>query len=171
MAAVWRFQEAPTSADAPTTPIRGQDANGTPMEIKTVVFEPGSGEWTLRLGDQPLSDPTFPHLKGQHISIDLPKGTPAAGSVWSKKLKSGGAMFQIIEGKGSLSWNSDNAWFIQIDAWEAKPYDPKGAPYQVAGKASGKVYVAFKGDSTHKDCGVAGVFKDAVVRYIGKPQF
>jgi len=153
-------------------PIRGQDAAGNPMEIKAVVFQPGSEEWTLVLGDQPLPDPTFPHLKGQYLSIDLPKGAaPKTGSVWSKELKSGGAMFQIREGKGSLTWNSENAWFIQIEAWEAKPYDPKGDPYQVVGKASGKVYVAFKGDTTRKDCGVAGVFKDAVVRHLGKPQF
>jgi hypothetical protein len=41
--------------------------------------------------------------------------------------------------------------------------------FQVAGKASGKVYVAYKGYGDFKSSGVAGEFKDVVVRYMGEP--
>jgi hypothetical protein len=80
-------------------------------------------------------------------------------------------MFQIASGIGTTSWNDDNAYYLQVDSWDARPWDPKGPPYQVAGKASGKIIVVFKGSGKHKDSGLAGVFTDAIVRYMGKPAF
>jgi hypothetical protein len=166
----FKFTESPKASDVPAEEITG-DATGKRIDIKTVVIEPGFKEWKLVLSEKTLDKPTAFVSGGQSVNVNLPE-EPAAGKKWTKAMKYGDGYFQIEKadtpGKFT-SWNASNAYYIEITSWDVKPYDAKGSVFQEAGKASGKVYVAYKGSGSFKDSGVAGTFKDAVVRYMGKP--
>lgn len=84
---------APTAADAVAGPVKGL-ANGAPIEIKTVVFEPGFKSWRLILMDKALKSYEDFGSGAQSINIDLPS-EPAVGKKFTKELKHGDGYFQI----------------------------------------------------------------------------
>ena len=157
----------------PDAPIKGQ-ANGAPFEGKTVYFEPLFGKWNMVISDGTLETPTGFLSNAQSINISLPE-PPEAGKVISKEMNYGDGYFQITKKDNpeeTTSWNSDNAFIVKFTEWEVQDYDLEGEMFQVAGKASGMVYVSYKGwDSGDFDNSfAAGTFKDAVIRYMGEPE-
>ena len=163
---------APTIESIAAGPVKGE-ASGKPFAVATVYFEPGLSKWRLVLHEGKFDKPTAISVKGQSINIDLPE-PPAAGKKWTRELKYGDGYFQINkkdDPSSSTSWNATNAWAIEITKWETKPWDPKGSPFQVAGKASGKVSVCYKGSGDFTDSWAAGTFEDAPIRYMGQPYF
>jgi hypothetical protein len=170
----YAWTEAPTLETIPLVPAAGM-ANGKPMGVTTVLFEPGTSAWKLVLSDKALEGPTGLITSGQSVNIDLPEA-PAAGKNWTRKMEYGAGYFQINNDPANLeattSWNADNAWVIEVTKWDVKPWDEAGPLFQEAGKASGKISVCYKGDPTGiQSSWIAGTFTDAVVRYMGKPYF
>lgn len=174
----FKLVEKPTAADVTAGPVTGS-AQGHKFEPKTIYFEPSSEKgWRMTLADKPIAKPTdFTPMGSQAINIDLKEDKLAAGKKLTRAMKYGDGYFQIVQPKdatSTTSWNTDNAWYVEITKWDVKPFDPKASMFQEAGKASGKIYVVFKANNfTQKDgfkhSGVAGTFTDAIVRYKGKP--
>jgi hypothetical protein len=170
----YTWTEAPTLETIPLVPAAGM-ANGKPMGVAAVVFEPGTTAWKLVLADKALEGPTGLITSGQSVNIDLPEA-PAAGKNWTRKMEYGAGYFQInndpANAEATTSWNADNAWVLEVTKWDVKPWDANGPLFQEAGKASGKISVCYKGDPTGiQSSWIAGTFTDAVVRYMGKPYF
>jgi hypothetical protein len=166
----FEWTEAPTVEQIPAGDITGE-ASGEPFVVRSVFLEPGFKEWRLVLHEKELKKPTSIRPRGQFISIKLPEA-PAAGKVWTREMKYGDGFFQVKkpdDPEKTTSWNAKNAWAIEITNWDVKPYDPKGSIFQEAGRASGRVAVCYKGGGKFKNSWAAGTFKDAVVRYMGKP--
>jgi hypothetical protein len=168
----YTWTEAPTLETIPQVPAAGM-ANGKPMGVTAVVFEPGQGAWRLVLSDKTLDSPTGLITSGQSINMDLPEA-PAAGKSWTRKMEYGAGYFQInndpANPEATTSWNADNAWVLEVTKWDVKPWDEAGSLFQEAGKASGRIAVVYKGDPTGiQSSWIAGTFTDAVVRYMGKP--
>ena len=165
------YSENPTLALIPPGPIKGE-ANGKPIEIKAVVFEPTSnGNWIVQLCEDPFADPTQVLWEGEYVYFELPE-SPAGNKIIAKPMEFGGGFFQIEkpdEPGEKTSWNAENAWVIEIIDWEAKPWDPEGDVFQTAGTASGRVAVCYQGYGDFKDSWVAGNFDRAVIRYMGEP--
>jgi hypothetical protein len=167
----WKLVAKPTAADVTKGDITGS-ANLHKFDVKQIYIEPGLSKWTLVLADQALDKPTgFLPTGAQSIKIDFSADMPAKGKKYDKALKYGDGYFQVAQPKDptkTTSWNADNSFYVELTAWDVQPYDAKKM-FQEAGKASGKVYVAYKGFGDFKNSGVAGEFKDAVVRYMGEP--
>ncbi|MBK6697438.1 MAG: hypothetical protein IPG50_35430 [Myxococcales bacterium] len=177
----FKLVEKPAASDAPSGKVQGS-ANGHAFDARAIYFEPYQDHWQLKIADAELKTPTglIHQFNAQTITVDLPKNVqPSAGKKFAKAMKYGDGFFQIIDprhGKGTTSWNTDNAYYVEITKWDVKPFDPKGHVFQEAGKASGKVYVVHKAHSFNvevgfRDSGAAGEFKDVVVRYMGKPKW
>lgn len=164
----FEWSEAPTLDQIPAAAVKGE-ANGKPFAAKAIYFEPRFRSWTMVIHEAELSRPTGIRPQGQYISISLPEA-PAAGMKWTKALKYGDGFFQIqkADGTGLTSWNSQNAYAIEITKWDVKPYDEKRM-FQVAGKASGRIAICYKGTGDLKNAWAAGTFEDVLVRYMGKP--
>ncbi len=164
------YTEAPTIDKVPATPPEGL-ANGRPLKIQTVLIQPGLGGWDLVLLERKMDKPTDVGGGGQSVNIELPE-RPIKGKLYTHKMSYGGGYFQIGKTKvdDTTSWNADNAWVLRFGEFAAKPYDPKGEMFQVAGKAAGKIAVCYKAASDIKASWVAGTFTDAIVRYMGKPE-
>lgn len=169
----------PSAADIKAGSLVGS-ANGHMFEPKTVVFEPDSKSWRLILSDKPLEKPTqFIRPGAQSINISLPTGPVKSGQKFSKALATGDGYFQIVQPEDdskTTSWNTKNAYYVEITKWDVKPYDKKAGMFQQAGTASGKVYVVYEPNEFNvkhgfKSSGVAGTFTNAVVRYSGEPKF
>jgi len=177
----FKLVKKPSASDVPSGSVKGV-ANGKAFDVKTIVIEPGNKPskdtgkkvWKIRLYEKEAKKPTALISKSQFVDITL-DDEPGKGKKIVRELKSGGGFFQIQQpGKeeGKLtSWNTKNSYYVEFTEWEAKDYEDGGKPFQVAGKASGKIYVAYQGSksSKFKDSGVAGEFKDAIVRYMRKP--
>ncbi len=166
------WTDAPTLESIPSKPAQGE-ANGKPMKIETVVFEPSNDAWRLILSDKRFDSPTAIMMGGQSVNISLTE-EPAAGRTMTRKAEYGGGYFQINKVDNpseTTSWNGTNSWVIQITKWEVKPYDPAGEMFQEAGKASGRVVVVYQAGADFKNSWVAGTFEDATVRYMGKPSW
>ncbi|MGE0328331.1 MAG: hypothetical protein AB7K71_03765 [Polyangiaceae bacterium] len=167
----FKWSDAPKAADIPEEALNG-DSNGKRWEAKSVVIEPGFKEgWEVKFYESEIKEP-LGFGSGQFIELDF-KDEPKAGVKITKPMKYGDGFFQInsAEGGGLTSWNAENAYYLEFSEWDVKPYDEQGSSSQVAGKASGKVYVAYKGTGSFKNSGLWGTFKDAVVRYSGKPHW
>jgi len=165
------FTETPTFDKIPKGIIKGI-ANGRPFEAKTVLFEPSLGKWCLVISDMALSDPLDLLTEGQSINIDLPE-PPATGKKWSREMKYGDGYFQVQKtdkADDTTSWNADNAYVLEITRWDVKPYTEDEGMFQVGGKASGRVYIVYKGAFDMKDSWAAGIFTDVPVRYMGQPE-
>ncbi|MCK9461070.1 MAG: hypothetical protein M0R80_15665 [Proteobacteria bacterium] len=170
----YTWTETPTLETIPAVPAAGI-ANGKPMGVASVVFEPGMSAWKLVLSDKALDGPTGLITSGQSVNIDLPE-PPAAGKTFTRKMEYGAGYFQInndpANPEATTSWNADNAWVIEITSWNVKDWDAAGPLFQEAGKASGRIAVCYKGDpASIQSSWIAGTFTDAVVRYMGKPYF
>ena len=64
------------------------------------------------------------------------------------------------------------AYDVQSDAWDGAEYGSEASMFQVAGKASGKVVVTFRGSGDRfANSWAVGTFTDAPVRYMGKPRW
>lgn len=179
----FKLVEKPSASDVTEGAVKGS-ANGKVFEVKAVVIQPGSKpskkedqdkkRWRISLYDKPLEKPTGHISKAQAINITLNE-EPKKGAKIVKEKKYGDGYFQIQKpddevGK-TTSWNANNAYYIEFTEWDVKEYDEKDKMFQVAGKASGKIYVVYEASkgSKFKHSGAAGEFKDATVRYMGKP--
>jgi hypothetical protein len=171
------YTETPTADAIPAWDLRGV-ANGEPFQVKTIIFSPISSQWKLQLIDSHL-DP----LKGiaiarqdkqdiQVINIDLPS-EPTSGDVFEKEMSFGGGYFQIKKSPDSeetTSWNTDNAWIIEITKWDKKPWIEGAGTFQQVGTASGRLYICFKGSEQGiKNSWASGIFENAAIVYYGKP--
>jgi len=164
------------SADLiPNTPVSAM-ANGRPLEIKTVLFQPRFDEWGMTLSTAELDRPTA-ILAGMKEAVnlsDLPQEL-GVGTYTHAIDESGGGYFQIQkidDPESTTSWNTSTAYHLEITEWDAADYDPEGSMFQQAGTASGKVVAVFRGrDGSFGNSWVAGTFEDAVVRYMGTPRW
>lgn len=167
----WEYVESPNLNMIPPEPVRGM-ADGRPFEIKSVIFQPFFDSWSMQLGDTAPASPLDISFAREYIKIDLPRDLKA-GSIFFHPLEwaGGQSMFQIAqkESEETTSWNSNAAWAIEITQWEVKPYDQDGDLFQEAGTASGRVYICYQGSAGFLNSGVAGYFRNAVVRYMGDP--
>lgn len=169
-AAPGAYTEKPNAQFIPEGPITGS-ANGAKFECAQVVVEPSLGKWSLNILSSKLEKPLgFSDFNSESVTITLP-GHPETGKVFQKDMKYGDGYFQVKDGDGTTSWNASNSYYVEFTKWDAKEYNKKNGMFQVAGKASGKVYVAYKGGGSFKESVVAGTFEDAIVRYMGEPEF
>jgi hypothetical protein len=178
-APAFKVVDKPSAADVPNTPVVGS-ANGRKYEPKTVLFEPDAKGWRMILSDKPLDKPSDLIRPGsQTIYLSLLATKVSAGQKFSRAKANGDGYFQIAQPEDptkTTSWNTVNAYYVEITKWDVSPYDPKLGMSQQAGKASGKIYVAHDANAMSekrgfKDSGVAGTFTDAIVRYKGEPKF
>lgn len=157
----------------PDSPIKG-GANGVEFIAQAIYFEPLFGQWCMVISDTALSSPTGILTEGQSVHIYLSESLEA-GMVYSKELSYGDGYFQIRKQNDSstTSWNADNAYILMITKWEVGAYDPEGDLFQLAGKASGKLFIIYSGEGMDdfENSWIAGTFKDVPVRYMGEPDF
>ncbi len=169
---VVEWTESPTLDMIPHGPVRGM-ANGYEFTANTVFFEPRFGNWRLVLAENLLSSPLSPVPGGQSVNIDLPE-EPEPGSVFIKEMAYGNGYFQINKkgSEGTTSWNADNAYAVEITEWDVKGFDRELGAFQVAGKASGRVFVVYSGEDWEDfdNSWAAGSFTDVNVRYMGEPE-
>ena len=167
------FTDTPTLAMVPEGPVRGE-VNGETFTVKTIILQPGyGGKWDIYLMEEKMEDPTDVMMEGQYFDLQLNKG-PGAGVTMDHPMEFGDGFCQTRKIKNpdeTTSWNSDNAWVLEITEWDVKDWDPDGDIFQVAGTASGKVAVCYKGSCGFADSWAAGTFTGAVIRYMGKPDW
>lgn len=167
-----KFTENPTAEHVTKGAIKGT-ANGEKFECKEVFFEVSLGKWNMNIVDTKLEKPLgFKKRGARYVSISLPE-VPEEGKILQKKMKSGDGFFQVRKpgSDQTTSWNASNSYYIEFTKWDVKEYNEKKGMFQLAGKASGKVYVAYKGYGDFKNSVVAGTFENVNVRYMGKPKF
>lgn len=169
----FKLIDAPTAKDVTKGPVMGS-ANGHKFEAKAIVVEAGYSGWEMTISDTAPTSPTGYVSGTEYIKINFSKDEVALKSKkFSKALKYGDGFFQIIrptDPSGTTSWNADNAYYIEFTSWDVKPWDEKSHSSQVAGKASGKVYIVYKASSgDFKNSGASGEFKDIPVRYSMTP--
>jgi hypothetical protein len=169
------YSTTPTSEEIPSWPVRGV-ANGLPFDAKILIFRTNEkGQWKLA-----ISDRTFDPLKSniaivrsdhpdvQTVYINLPD-EPAKGKVFQQKMQYGGGMFQIkptADSQSTTSWNTSLAYEIEITDWQKEPSTNFSCGRPKTGKASGKLYISFKGsESQIKNSWISGSFKDATILY------
>jgi hypothetical protein len=165
------YTENPTFEKIPNAPIKGI-ANGRPFEAQAVYFEPSFGKWSMMISDVPLNEPTGLIFDAQTFNINLPE-LPAPGKNYTRAMKYGDGFFQVqtSDKRGdTTSWNTDNAYVLEITKWDVNPYDEGGKIFQHAGSASGRIYIVYKGGTNIKESWAAGTFTDAPVRFMGKPE-
>ena len=170
--ATFAWTEAPTLEMIPAGAVKGE-AQGKPFEPKAIVIEPAEKTWRLLLVEDALTKPDEVWPKGQVISIELPED-PAPGKKWTRAMSPAGGSFQIRQPGDPTKltgWTGFNAWVMEITGWEVKPYEPKGASYQLAGKASGRLAICYQKSGDYQNAWAAGELKDVPVRYMGKPYF
>ncbi|MCA9627062.1 MAG: hypothetical protein KC766_05335 [Myxococcales bacterium] len=166
----YKWSDTPKPEEIPDEPLNG-DANGRRWEPQSVVIEPGVKQgWVMNFYEKKLEKPTGFVSGSQFITLRLPEA-PKKGAKMKKDMKYGDGFFQIKnpDQDGLTSWNSSNAYYVEFTDWDVKPFDESGSTSQVAGTASGKVYIAYKGAGSFANSGLWGTFKDAIVRYRGKP--
>lgn len=166
------WTDTPSLAIIPNAPISGF-VNGMGFVAEEVYFEPVFGKWNMIITDVPLGSPTAITTDGQRAVISLLE-YPAEGKIIEKKKGRGGGYFNIRKKKQPeriISWNSDNAYIIKLTKWELKDWDETGEIIQIAGKASGKMYLSYTGRESGEfdDTFLSGEFVDALVRYTGRP--
>ena len=178
ISAVYSFTEQPSLDTVPEHFILGQ-VDGKDFIGKTMHFEPEFDQWALKIYDTTFETPDDIYVMDcREMALELPE-PPAAGKTMSKtniEIGEGGKDAYVILAPDTAPtefeiWNADNAWVLQITDWEVGPYDPDGMNVQIAGKASGKIALCFKGNDDHKDSWIAGTFTDIPVRYNGEPPF
>jgi len=171
------YSETALDETIPALPIFGF-ANGLPFNAGTVVFrQDDKGVWHLE-----LSDHSFDPVKGiayarsskkdiQTIYITLPK-PPASAMKIGRDMEYAGGFFQIKKSPDSMdttSWNTAFAYKIEIDQWKMGPSQVMSCGRPSMGKASGKLFVSFKGSADSiQNSWVSGEFKNAVILYCGK---
>lgn len=160
----------------PALPIFGF-ANGQPINAGTVVFrQDHEGVWHLELSDHP-----FDPVKGiafartskkdiQTIYITLPN-VPATDMPMGREMEYGEGYFQIKkspESQDTTSWNASFTYKIEVDEWEMGPAKVDSCGRPEIGKASGKLFISFKGSEERiKSSWVSGEFNNAAILYCG----
>ena len=170
------FEWTPTpSVDAiPAGPVRGV-SNDTGFETMALYFEPRFETWALVIADRPLDEHSGTLPAGtQSVNVtDLPAQLTVG--IHRRELSTGGGFWQIAlpdDPSRTTSWNTRNAYVLELTRWEVRPWDPEGPMYQAAGSASGRLAVVYEGGGGgFQSSWVAGTFENAPVRYRGRPRW
>lgn len=171
------YSETALDETIPALPIFGF-ANGLPFNAGTVVFrQDHKGVWHLEVSDHAfdpvkgIADARFSKKDIQTIYITLPT-EPASAAKIGRDMEYDGGFFQIKKSPDSMdttSWNTAFAYKIEIDQWEMGPSQVASCGRPSLGKASGKLFVSFKGSNDSiQNSWISGQFKDAVILYCGK---
>ncbi|NUP99059.1 MAG: hypothetical protein HUU35_04290 [Armatimonadetes bacterium] len=159
--AQFQWTATPALELIPRQPLRGE-AVGRPFQPQEVRFEPGPAGWRLVVAA----------ADGAFLVLDLP-GSARAGRRWIRPLAYGGGYWQVASPEDPaklVTWTSDNAWVLALDSWSAAPWRPEGPQEQAAGRASGRLAVCYEGGlGGFGNSWVAGEFRNARVRYLGRP--
>jgi hypothetical protein len=123
----------------PYAPVAG------PFSIGSIYLQPSVKGWQLALTSAKLDGPASLPDPGPALFLELDGAPPAAGARYEGKTGDAGA------------------YVVELTAWDVHPWVATGSPFQIAGKASGKVSACVGGGA------VAGKFEDVMVRYMGKP--
>lgn len=170
---LFKYTETPTFEMIPGGPVTG-NASGRAFEAKAIYFQPFFDDWALYIANKELESPTgFLPDKSEYVCVVLPE-KPGKGKKIVKEMSSGGGYYQVFKPGSTgetISWNSDNALVLEITRWEVNEWDPSEDTFQVAGKASGRVAICYRGWGEYTDSWAAGTFKDVVVRFMGKPSW
>lgn len=167
------WTDKPSLDVIPDEPVKGM-ANSVPFEANAVYFEPVFGKWSMIISDGVLDSPTGFIMQAQSINVSLPE-LPEKGKIIEKDMEYGDGYFHIRkkdDPEEFTSWNSNNAFIIEFTEWELNEWDPEKDMFQVAGKASGRIYISYQGwdSGDFDDSYAAGTFTDAVIRYMGEPE-
>jgi len=151
------WSEHPALKDVPADGARGVVVAGAaPIELPQIQIKADDRGWRFELKDSAA----FMALGASVLVGD----ELVVGKELRKEMKGGmgGTTVQTKNAKGDPSTlNTDNAWVVQLSAWNVKPW-AKGVT--AAGTASGKIAVVYKGGLW-----VAGTFKDVPVKYDSHP--
>ena len=173
--ATFEYTETPTLDMVPAGPVQ-VSANGRTIEIKTILFQPRLDTWSFQMSTGELERPTGMLPNGSEtVNITGLPQELGVGTYSHTMDESGGGYFQIQQPddpERTTSWNTRMAYHLQITAWDVAEYDSEASMFQVAGKASGKVVVTFRGSGDRfANSWAVGTFTDAPVRYMGKPRW
>ncbi len=165
------YTETPTLAMIPKGDVIGE-ANGKAFKVGTIILEPAFDHWAIKLIEKKNDDIEVVAEKGIVFDVELTE-VPARGKVLKRAMEMDGGVLTYYDPDGrTANWSGENAWIIKFTRWNVKPYNATaGNGFQLAGKASGRIAICFKGDATGeiKDSWAAGEFSDAPVVYRGKP--
>jgi hypothetical protein len=170
-------QEAPDWVKS-LDPNMMRRANQTPEGYRyghpfnpSVLIERGEGGWRLVLLERPLEADEQLRFTGQRVEIDLERD-PSNELKQSADFDTSRARWRLplgeVEGQ-SVEWTAQSAYTLELLEWTLEPFDPKGHPVQVRGRASGRVMLHFK-DEAGVQGWVVGRFEEAPVRYLGDPE-
>jgi hypothetical protein len=113
------------------------------------------------------------HPAVQTVYINLPE-EPQAGAKLHQAMQYGGGYFQIKakrDANSTTSWNTSLAYHIEFSEWQHGPLAVTSCGRRAEGKASGKLYISFKGSGMGvANSWLAGVFNDAPVLYCAADQ-
>lgn len=158
----FQWTRRPTPEMIPADPLQGQ-AVGRPFSAREVRFEGSPTGWRMVVSGAPGEG---------FLVVDLP-GTPKAGRRWLRPMAYGGGYWQVGSPEDPaklVTWTSENAWVLEIRSWRARPWRADGLPDQLAGRASGRFAICYEGAlGGFGNSFVAGDFKGAAVRYLGRP--
>ena len=81
-------------------------------------------------------------------------------------------LYSIVSAAAHVSviWSPPSAYQFEVLTWRIDPYNTAKSPIQEAGKATGRLTLIFQDDRGTQGW-VAGRFQDALVRYLGDPDF
>jgi hypothetical protein len=166
----------------PALPIKGV-ANNRVFVAKTIVFRHGlEGKWKLEISDyefdalQGVANARFEKKDIQTIYINFDQ-EPVAGDKILREMAYGGGYFQLKKSSSSMdttSWNTSIAYAIEITGWNKGASHPESwlagtCSSPDIGKASGKLYISFKGsDIGYPNAWVSGAFNDVMIIYCGE---
>ena len=161
----FKWSEAPTIDQAPGSGVHGV-VNGASLVFDNIAITAEDAHYNLEV--RANKD----HMSaGPRIALAQ---APAAGTTQSHKMADSahGTFLQAPDPSrgptATTSWNTATAWTVQIAKWDVKPWSA-ATKNQVAGTASGKFVIVFKGGSGFKDSWVAGTFTDVPVKYSSSP--
>ena len=170
----FQWTATPRLEDIPAGPIRGE-IDGRPFEARWVAVQPDTDKsWRISVAEGPPfgGDLGLFH-EARYGAVFLTDPPPAAGKRYERAM--------ALDEKGFLhlgdtpkaadhgNWHSECASVVELTAWEARDWDPKGQMGQVAGKASGRLALTCRERDGVKASWLAGEFRDAPVRYMGVP--
>ncbi|MEM9195976.1 MAG: hypothetical protein AAGF12_42815 [Myxococcota bacterium] len=171
-AQAFRWSEHPTLPEG-AEPLRGV-GNGKLFIPKAIYFEPRYDNWALVIGDErlPSTNAMLP-IGAQHIDItDLPIELTAGQH--EKSYGNGGGFWRIDvppDGERTTCWNAPNAYILELDEWDIKPYDEDENMYQQAGTTSGRLVLVYGGGGGFARSFAYGTFEDVPIRYRGPPRW
>ncbi len=172
------YSETASDEKIPSIPLFGM-ANGEVFKPKTVVFAMrNKGEWWLEISDatfDPKSSPGIeryqnPKIQSIHIKLQT---EPSENKTLTKNMSYGGGYFQIKKSPNAdetITWNTSLAYLIEITQWQKKEIMGLTCSEPSLGRASGKLFISFKGSSIKKgmkNSFVSGMFTEVPIVYCG----